>query len=109
MTDVGSVLLRRYSVTAIAALSDVDDRPIPYSPKARRYRPTRIEVTYDWTSEDSDQNVRVQLFGPVLYKNGTDGPSKSEDFWVKDSWPEWVKEFVGANRPPTGVRAEVPR
>lgn len=97
--DVG----RHYGITVVADLIDADDRVVPSSARASSYRPTRIEVTYNWTSEDSDQTAHPRLVGPVLYKNGTDGPAKHEDFWVKDSWPHWVREFVEANRPPTGI------
>lgn len=102
MIEVGKVE-RYYSIVVSADVYEADDRAVPYSVRASHYRPSRIEVTYNWTSEDSDQTAHPRLVGPVLYKNGTAGPAKHEDFWIKDSWPDWVREFVEANRPPSGT------
>jgi hypothetical protein len=72
--------------------------------QARRFRPERITVTYDWRTQLSDRDWSVRslvLSGPWIGSDGvtaTGTGSGSVQVFLSDA-PEWAQNFVRANVP----------
>lgn len=71
-------------------LGGAEPRPWPYS-TTRIYRPARLVVV------KRDGNVvSVELTGPQVKKDGTDGGSwTTERFYGRRDWPAWFLPIIG--------------
>ena len=84
--------------------------PMEYSRDNKRFRVTRLTITYTWTAGrwTNDLRTSVQMAGPVLKKDGTDSKSTHSRYpaygWPRspDMYP-WLTEIVDLLRPTTDM------
>lgn len=97
---VGSALER---VSVLAKVEGAEPRPVPCQQRPTLYRPTglKVEYTNGRRGAGGDWIVSASLWGPKIRKDGTDGGVRaSERLSIRpEDWPDWVAEFVEANKP----------
>lgn len=97
---VGNTLER---VSVAAKVEGAEPRPVPYQQRPTLYRPAGMKVEYanGRRNAGGDWIVSVLLWGPKIRKDGSDGAAEaSEALGVRpERWPDWVAEFVEANKP----------
>jgi hypothetical protein len=84
--------------------------PLEYSRDDKRFRVTRITITYTWTAGrwTNDSYAAVQMTGPVLKKDGTDSKNDHTRYpaygWPRDPdmYP-WLTAIVDLLRPTTDM------